>query len=125
MTTLTNSAFLDLTWHIGHHMLQHTVHGGFSILQNSLLKSGILAVWVHKFWPSGSPTGKSANESFGEQGDQLINVYLAQHESLWEPNCITEHCQCSCGVLTGLRFTWSVGLFRSELWLCCCLLKQS
>jgi hypothetical protein len=122
VTTLTTSAFLDLTCHIGHHMLQHIVQGGFSIRQNSLLKSSILVVWVHKFWPSGSPIGKSANESFGEQGDQLINVSLARHGSLWEH---TEHYQCSCGVLTGIRFTWSVGLFKSELWLCCCLLRQS
>jgi hypothetical protein len=73
---------MDLTWHIGHYMLQHIVRGGFNILQNSLSKSGILAVWVHIFWPSGSPTSKSANESFGEQGDQAVNVYLARHESL-------------------------------------------
>jgi hypothetical protein len=123
VTTLTTSAFSDLTWHIGHHMLQHIVHSGFSILQNSLLNSGILAVWVHKYWPSGSPIGKSANESFGEQGDhQLINVSLARHESLSEHNCVTEHCQCSCEVLTGLRFTRSVGLLKCELWVVVVLL---
>jgi hypothetical protein len=60
LTTLTASAFLDLTWHFGH-MLQHIVHGGFSILQNPLFKSGILAVWVHIFCPSGSSTEESAN----------------------------------------------------------------
>jgi len=123
VTTLTTSAFSDLTWHIGHHMLQHIVHGGFSILQNLLLKSGILAVWVHKYCPSGSPTGKSANESFGEQGDQLINVSLARHESLWEHNCVTEHCQCSCEVLTALRFTWTVGLLKCELWVLLLFIK--
>jgi hypothetical protein len=118
VTTLTTSAFSDLTLHTGHHI----VHGGFSILQNSLLKSGILAVWVHKCWPSGSTTGKSANESFGEQGDQLINVSLARHKSLWEHNCVTEHFQCSCEVLTELRFTWSVGLLKCELWVLLLLL---
>jgi len=60
VTTRTTSAFLDLTWHIGHHMLQNIVCGGFIILQNSMLKSGILTVWVHIFWPSGCPTGKFA-----------------------------------------------------------------
>ena len=71
------------------------------------------------------PHRKICYESFGEQEDQLINVSLARHESLWQRNCLTEHCQCSCGVLNGVRFTWSVGLFKSEFWLCCCLLKQS
>jgi hypothetical protein len=103
-----------LTWHI--------VHGGFSILQNSLLKSGILAGWVHKYWPSGSPTRKFAIESFGEQGDQSIDVSLARHESLWEHNCVTEQCQCSSEVLTGLRFTWSIGLLKCELWVLLLLL---
>jgi hypothetical protein len=121
VSTITTSAFLDLTWKTGNHMLQHIVYSGFQI---SLFKSGILAVWVHILWPSRNSTGKSANESFGEQGDQLINVSLARHESLQEHNCITEPCQCPCVVSTGIRLTWSAGLLKSELWLCCCLLKQ-
>jgi hypothetical protein len=30
VSTLTTSAFLDLTWKTGHHMLQHIVCGGFT-----------------------------------------------------------------------------------------------